>query len=83
MPDNSRETRQRDRDLRFTRIRARHRSKATFIYVDSILRDALLIQDHSAVHPDEFIVAEMVSDDIWMRMKSDLSGMRLEYDVKF
>lgn len=81
MLDSTRETQQRDKDLRFTRIRARPRSKSTFIYIESILRGVLLIQDHSAEFPDEFIVAELVSDDIWMRMKHDLSGMRLEYNV--
>ncbi|KAF8900821.1 hypothetical protein CPB84DRAFT_1815310 [Gymnopilus junonius] len=38
-----------DKDLKFTRVRARHQSQASFIHVESIVRGAVLIPAHDAL----------------------------------
>lgn len=62
--------RERDEALHFTRVQARHRSKATFIHVESIVRGAVLVKDFEAEHGDEYIVMDVLDADLWWRMKS-------------
>lgn len=59
-----------DRDLHFTRLRARHRSQAVFIGIESIVRGALLAKDHAVNAGDEYLVIEPIDQDFWWRMKS-------------
>lgn len=61
---------ERDEALHFTRVQARHRSKATFIHVQSIVRGAILVKDFEAEHGDEYIVMDVLDADLWWRMKS-------------
>jgi hypothetical protein len=65
-----RQHRQRDEALHFTRVQARHRSKATFIHVESIVRGAVLVKDFEAEDGDEYIIMDMLDADLWWRMKS-------------
>jgi hypothetical protein len=65
-----RQHRERDEALRFTRVQARHRSKATLIHVESIVRGAVLVKDFEAEHNDEYIIMDVVDADLWWRMKS-------------
>ena len=65
-----RQHRERDQTLRFARVQARHRSKATFIHVESIVRGAVLVKDFEAEHGDEYIVMDVLDADLWWRMKS-------------
>ena len=62
--------RQRDIDLRFTSLRARHRSLSVFISVESIVRGSLLAADYESEYPDEYVVVDMVDSDLWLRVKS-------------
>jgi len=61
---------ERDEALRFTRVQARHRSKATLVHVESIVRGAVLVKDFEAEHGDEYIVMDVLDADLWLRMKS-------------
>lgn len=61
---------ERDEALHFTRVQARHRSKATLIHVESIIRGAVLVKDFEAEHDDEYIVMDVLDADLWWRMKS-------------
>lgn len=72
---SSRTTRQRDRDLRFHRVRARpRRSDSAVILARTLVRGALLVPDFAEKWPgDEYIVVDVVDADMWLRMK-DLSG---------
>jgi hypothetical protein len=65
-----RQHRERDKALHFTRVQARHRSKTTFIHVESIVRGAVLVRDFEAEHHDEYIVMDVLDADLWWRMKS-------------
>ena len=61
---------ERDEALHFTRVQARHRSKATFIHVESIVQGAVLVKDFEAEHGDEYIVMDVLDADLWWQMKS-------------
>jgi len=68
-----------DNALRFTRIWARHRSKAVFIMVESIICGALLAPASSEPEQmDEHLVIDVIDEDMWWRMKS----VKLVYNVK-
>lgn len=58
---------QRDRELRFTRIRERPRDGSEFIFVDSIVRGALIADDYDS--PKDHLVINFVDSDLWLRMK--------------
>lgn len=64
-----RERKRRDKDLRFHRLRARAMKKATVVPAASILRGALLVPDYSCPHQDEYLVVDVVDQDMWLRMK--------------
>ena len=59
-----------DRDFRFTRVRSHRRSDAAFIDINSIVRGALLINSNDGEASDEFIVFDVLDEDMWWRMKS-------------
>jgi hypothetical protein len=59
-----------DRNFRLTRVRSRRRSDAAFIDINSIVRGALLINSTDGEASDEFIVFDMLDEDMWWRMKS-------------
>ncbi|CAA7269458.1 unnamed protein product [Cyclocybe aegerita] len=61
--------RSRDKDLRFTCVRSRHGTNSAVISVNSVVRGALFIQDYGGF-PDDYLVFEVVDDDMWWRMKS-------------
>ncbi|KAH6895078.1 hypothetical protein BKA70DRAFT_1570479 [Coprinopsis sp. MPI-PUGE-AT-0042] len=61
---------QRDKDLRFHRLRARNMKKSTVVFAASILRGALLVSDYSCPHGDEYLVVDVVDQDMWLRMKT-------------
>lgn len=69
-PDAATSTKQRDTDLHFKRVRARRRKDALVISAESVIRGALLSRDYSAANPDEYIVMDLVSTDMWWRLKS-------------
>ena len=56
---------ERDEALHFTHVQARHRSKATFIHVESIVRWAILVKDFEAEHGDEYIIMDVLDADLW------------------
>uniref|UniRef100_A0A8H7Y2E1 Uncharacterized protein n=1 Tax=Psilocybe cubensis TaxID=181762 RepID=A0A8H7Y2E1_PSICU len=60
-----------DKKLRFIRVRSRHRSKAAFINVESIVRGGLLAQAFRPPHQvDEYIIIDVIDEDMWWRLKS-------------
>jgi hypothetical protein len=59
-----------DREFKFTQVRACHRRHAVFIYVESIVRGAVLIPVHDIEFDDEFLVFDQLDEDLWMRMKT-------------
>lgn len=61
--------RTRNRDLRFTHVRARQRAFSVFISVESIVRGALLVEDFGAEYGDEYLVIDVVDSDMWLRLK--------------
>jgi hypothetical protein len=65
-----RERKRRDKDLRFHRLRACKMKKPTVVFATSILRGALLVPDHSCPHSDEYLVFDVVDQDMWLRMKT-------------
>jgi hypothetical protein len=69
-PDSTNATRTRDEDLGFTRLRSRKRKDAIFINIESVIWGAVLTQDYSAENPDEYIVMDLVCEEMWWRMKS-------------
>lgn len=69
-PDSTPTARKRDEDLRFTRLRSRKRKDAIFISIESIIRGAVLTRDYSAENPDEYIVMDLVCEEMWWRMKA-------------
>jgi hypothetical protein len=62
--------RTRNRDLRFTHVRARQRSLSVFISVESIVRGALLVEDFGAEYGDEYLVIDVVDSDMWLWLKT-------------
>lgn len=67
-----------DKILRFTRIRSRHRSHAAFIDINSIVRGVVLVPSNDNDAGDEYLVFDILDEDIWWRMKS----IRLATNVK-
>ncbi|KAF9559092.1 hypothetical protein CPC08DRAFT_638151, partial [Agrocybe pediades] len=71
--------RRRDTDLRFTRVRSRPRSEAIVINTTMIVRGALLAPAFGSDTNDEYIVMEVVDDDLWYRVRTD--QIKLAYNV--
>jgi hypothetical protein len=61
--------RNRDRELRLTRVLARHRRESVFIDTNAIIRGALLAEDLSS-RGAEHLVVNFIDQDMWMRMQS-------------
>lgn len=59
-----------DQDFQLTRVRSRRRSNAAFIDVNSVVRGALLVNSNDGEASDEFIVFDMLDEDMWWQMKS-------------
>ena len=61
----------RDLKLKQRRLRARHRSKAAFINIELIVRGALLSPAFKEGEQyDEYLVIDVIDEDMWWRMKS-------------
>ena len=58
-----------DADLGLYRVRARLRKSAEFIFLDSIIRGALLVDSFDSEHRDESFVIDTIDTDmfLWMR----------------
>ncbi|KAJ3509094.1 hypothetical protein NLJ89_g5404 [Agrocybe chaxingu] len=61
---------QADDDFHFTRLRHRHRAKSAFIDVETIVRGAVLIPARDIQYDDEYLVFNVLDEDIWMRMRT-------------
>ena len=59
---------QKDADLSLLRVRARPRKLADFIFVDSIIRGAILAEDYGAEHRDERFVVDTIDTDMFLRL---------------
>jgi len=57
--------RQRDKDLRLTRVRSRKRSESAVVDTETIIRGALLTEEYD--YPDEYFVLDAIDDDFWWR----------------
>ena len=64
----ARERPQKDADLSLLRVRARPRKLADFIFVDSIIRGAILSEDYGAEHRDERFVVDTIDTDMFLRL---------------
>ncbi|KAF9537262.1 hypothetical protein CPC08DRAFT_651813, partial [Agrocybe pediades] len=71
--------RRRDTDLRFTRVCSRPRSEATVINTTMIVRGALLAPAFGSNTNGEYIVMEVVDDDLWYRLRTQ--QVKLVYNV--
>ncbi|KAG1843782.1 hypothetical protein DFJ58DRAFT_665127 [Suillus subalutaceus] len=56
-----------DRHLGFWWVEAQPRHKSEFIFVDSIIRGVLLIEDGS--RPGDFLLVDSVDTDMFLRMQ--------------
>jgi hypothetical protein len=56
-----------DRDLRFTRLRARPAALSEFISIHSIIRGALLVPDYDS--DTDFFVVDYVDTDMFLRSR--------------
>lgn len=56
-----------DRHLGFLRVRAQPRHKSEFVFVDSIIRGALLIEDGS--WPGDFLLVDSIDTDMFLQMQ--------------
>lgn len=56
-----------DRLLGLWRVRAQPRHKSEFIFTESIIRGALLLEDRS--QPGDFLVVNSIDTDMFLRMK--------------
>jgi hypothetical protein len=56
-----------DTDLGLWRVRAQPRHKSEFIFAESIIRGALLVEDRS--QPGDFLVVDSVNTDMFLHMK--------------
>lgn len=56
-----------DRLLGLWRVRAQPRHKSEFIFTESIIRGALLLEDRS--QPGDFLVVDSIDTDMFLRMK--------------
>jgi hypothetical protein len=64
----ARERPRKDTDLSLLRVRARPRKLADFIFVDSIIRGAVLAEDYGAEHKDERFVIDAIDTDMFLRL---------------
>ncbi|KAH9486000.1 hypothetical protein JR316_0000063 [Psilocybe cubensis] len=70
--------RRRDIDLGLIRVRSRPRSSAVFIHADTIIWGALLSKNHSTdVTGLEFLVNDLIDQDMWERLNPDLGHVEL------
>lgn len=65
----SRERPRKDADLGFLRVRARPRKQADFIFVDSLIRGAVLVDDYGSEHHDERFVVDTLDSDMFIRLR--------------
>jgi hypothetical protein len=59
-----------DADLDLFRVRARPRKSSEFIFLDSIIRGALLVDSFDSEHGDEKLVVDIVDTDMFLRLLS-------------
>lgn len=62
-----------DKALKFYRIRAKPRQASEFIPVRSIIRGALLAPDFS--REGDYLVMDIVDEDMWLRLKQMYPGL--------
>ncbi|KZP13413.1 hypothetical protein FIBSPDRAFT_913092 [Athelia psychrophila] len=58
-----------DEDLGLIRVRAQRRSKSRLIFVDSIIRGAMLVSTYDEDIYDEHFVVDIVDTDMFLRLK--------------
>lgn len=58
-----------DADLDMIRVRARPRKESTFIFIDSIIRGALLVDTRDNDCGDECFVVDSVDTDMFLRLR--------------
>lgn len=64
-----REVPKKDRDLGFIRVRVTPRKEARFVSVDSIIRGALVVEDHSEDRAMDRLVVDVVDGDMFLRLR--------------
>jgi len=58
-----------DAELGLLRVRATPRKKADIIFVKSIIRGALLVEDYGSEHGDERFVVDTIDTDMFIRLR--------------
>uniref|UniRef100_A0A8H8CJT9 Uncharacterized protein n=1 Tax=Psilocybe cubensis TaxID=181762 RepID=A0A8H8CJT9_PSICU len=67
--------RRRDKDLRLLRVKSRPSSSGTvFINTDSIIRGALLSENHTSDAVSEYFVNTLTDQDMWKRLNPDMDS---------
>jgi hypothetical protein len=69
-PIPARERPKKDKDLDLYRVRARPRKLAEFIFMDSIIRGALLVNSFDSQYGDECFVIDTVDTDMFLQLRS-------------
>ena len=65
---------EKDADLGFYRVQATSQKKSEFIFLDSMIRGALVVEDYDT--ENQFFVVDVVDSDMFLRMQELLaSGM--------
>jgi hypothetical protein len=68
-PIPARDRPKKDVDLGFLRVRARPHKLAEFIFVESIIRGALLVNSFDSDHGDESFVIDTIDTDMFLRLR--------------
>ena len=59
-----------DVDLGLYRVRAKPRKLAEFVFMESIIRGALLVNTFDSEHGDEHFVIDTIDTDMFLRLHS-------------
>jgi hypothetical protein len=69
-PVPTHEQRKKDIDLGLLRVRTQPRKQAEFIFVDSIIRGALLADSFDSEHGEDHLVIDTVDTDMFLRLRT-------------
>jgi hypothetical protein len=69
-PIPARDRPKKDIDLGLYRVRARPRKSAEFVFMESIVRGALLVNAFDSEHRDENFVIDTVDTDMFLRLRN-------------
>jgi hypothetical protein len=65
---------QKDLDLGLLRVRARPQKLADFIFVESIIRGALIVEDYGSEYGDDRFVVDTLDSDMFIRLRGMHKG---------